>query len=86
MTEYAQVSKHRSFVRGVDGIRRLASRAVQVVVPFSGNFSTTWNLDDSLGDGLAIWIDATVANNVLGVDVLDRLEKTRFQVRKLRFK
>ena len=46
------------------------------MVPFGGELSTARYLDDGLGDGLTVWVDTAIADNVVRVDVLNWLKTT----------
>mgnify|MGYP007051720964 CR=1 FL=1 len=45
------------------------------MVPLSGECGTLRNLVDCLRDGLGVRVDAAIANNVVAVNVLDRLSE-----------
>ena len=50
--------------------------SIEGVSPESSDLSSSWNGDHGLGHRLAVRIDSAVADNIVRVDVLDRLSGT----------
>lgn len=73
---FGEVGDDRAFVRLVDGVGRVGrGRARQSVVPFGGEGRACGDVHDGGGDGGVVGVDAAVADDVVGGDVLDGLMK-----------
>jgi hypothetical protein len=70
---HIQVRHDWSLVGRVDRVGGTASSSVQRMVPFRGHSCTSRYRDNGSRDGLAIWVDTAIANDVIRVDVLDGL-------------
>ena len=46
---------------------------IPTVVEFSGDRSTRWDWNDDLGHRLLVRVDTSVANQIVGGDICDRL-------------
>jgi hypothetical protein len=46
---------------------------IESMVPFSSDGCTGWDVDDIRGQWLVVWVDTTIADDVVGVNIGDRL-------------
>jgi len=53
----------------VDRIRVVSSFACESVVPLCSDAGTSGDWDHSLGNRLIVWVDASIANDIVGGDV-----------------
>lgn len=72
---YLQVSKNWTVVRWVDWIGVISSFAGQSVVILSANLAASGHLYHACRNRSTIWIDSTIADNVLGCDISNWLRR-----------
>ena len=65
VVDLGEVRNDGALVRRVDGVSSIRGvRAVEGVVPFSGDLRAGGDSDHVGRDGLVVWVDATIADNV----------------------
>jgi len=60
-------------VCGVNRVRGVVGVWTKAVMPLSSERSTLRHLVDSLGDRLDVGVDSTIADEIVAVNILDRL-------------